>query len=197
MKRKKFGTMNDENRDAVFTALVSEYVLPNMYGQDSGKIINVVVMQNRWDGRYGFAGGKVDGNETLIEAARRELAEEINVTKEETAGFNFEEVCTHEFSIGGEKTMNTHLYMVKVNLEDLKGIMARSFSSEHIISENCGNVFVHLENYKNKGFNQFIKNNFASSVKEELVILARHLSPNLEIEADIHEDALVIKDIEN
>ena len=147
MKRKEFGTMNNGNKNAVFTALVSEYELPDMYGEDAGKTINVVVMQNRWDGRYGFAGGNVDNNETLIEAAKRELAEELNLGKAEIGRFNFEEICTHEFSIGGEKTMNTHLYMVKVNLEDLKRIMAKSFSAEHILSENCGNVFVHLENY--------------------------------------------------
>lgn len=174
--RKKFGTLNINRKDAVFTAFVAEYKLPEMYGEDADKVINLVAMQSRWDGRYGFAGGYVDNNETLIEAAKRELEEELGIKDE---NFVFEEVCTHEFSIGQDRTMNTHLYIVKIPLEELKDILANSFKAEHFASENCGNVIVHLENYGDKGFKHFIKNNFAGSAKEELIVLANILNSQL------------------
>src|SRR5271154_3003721 len=51
-----------------------------------------VLMQLRWDGVFGFPGGKVDTGEALRQACVREAREEIGVEIQES---NLTPVCSH------------------------------------------------------------------------------------------------------
>lgn len=94
----------------------------------------------RWDGSFGFVGGKVDLGESLIEAAKRESWEEINY-KPEDGDLNL--VCSHSM-INGKFEQNTHLYTCAVTPEALYDIRRKSGKSIHGQVECAGFVVVHM-----------------------------------------------------
>ena len=62
---------------AVFVALLvkldcSELLKENEFKHITGNPSQKILMVNRWDGRIGFPGGKVDKDETFVQAAERE-----------------------------------------------------------------------------------------------------------------------------
>lgn len=168
MKRLEFGTLNEHGNDAVFLALCSTTTLSSAYKELEGIVIPTVCLQARWCGDFGFIGGKVDKNESLQDALYREVYEEVGVTLVD----ELTPVCTHTFSTA-KSSMNTHLFKCEVKPERLQDILCSTTKAPHFISENCGNIIVHLQSYGTKGLDTFINNRLASSVKEELYILAK------------------------
>lgn len=118
----------------------------------------------RWDGSFGFVGGKVDPGETLIEAAKRESWEEINHRPKDE---ELKLVCSHSM-VHGKFEQNTHLYACEVSPEELYEIRRQSGESVHGQVESAGFVVAHM--VKNAPKN--LKNNvWAGTALSELNIL--------------------------
>jgi ADP-ribose pyrophosphatase YjhB (NUDIX family) len=118
----------------------------------------------RWDGSFGFVGGKVDPGETLIEAAKRESLEEINHQPKDD---DLKLVCSHSMVHGNFK-QNTHLYACEVSPEKLYDIRRKSGESVHGQVESAGFVVVHMV----KNAPQNLQNNvWAGTALAELNIL--------------------------
>ena len=118
----------------------------------------------RWDGSFGFVGGKVDPGETLIEAAKRESWEEINHKPEDG---DLKLVCSHSMVHGNFK-QNTHLYACEVTPEELYEIRRQSGEGVHGQVESAGFVVVHMV----KNAPQNLQNNvWAGTALAELNIL--------------------------
>ena len=94
----------------------------------------------RWDGSFGFVGGKVDAGETLLEAAKRESMEEINYTP---ADGDLKLVCSHSM-VHGKFEQNTHLFACRVTPKQIYEIRRNSTTSVHAQVESAGFVVVHM-----------------------------------------------------
>ncbi len=172
VKQVKTGELNPQGVDSVFIAFVSSIRLNEKYGELEGREVPVMLMQGRWSGDFGFPGGKVDPGENLKEAMLREVKEE---TGYESLSDGFELLCSHQFETKPGKTMNTHLYIKHENIETLKQIASSTLQAEDFIQENLGNIIVPLADYGQKGINKFLKNQLASTVKEEIEVLIEYL----------------------
>ena len=75
-----FGTLNQKN--AVFVGFFVRSKLyrgsPHVSSVDHERELTQILLLMRWDSRLGFPGGMVDDGETLVEAALREVQEEIH-----------------------------------------------------------------------------------------------------------------------
>jgi len=136
-------------------------------------VIPTVMMQLRWDGTFGFPGGKVDGEETLREALVREVQEEVN--------YNIQHLIDKVHLVGSystkERKMCQHCFGIHVPYEELKRIRMCSLTGEHIDSENSGSVLVHIMNYgPNSGFEAFRQNNFKATAGMELDDLVNQMN---------------------
>lgn len=118
----------------------------------------------RWDGSFGFVGGKVDAGESLIESAKRESMEEINHIPKDS---DLKLVCSHSM-VDGKFEQNTHLYACEVTPEKLYDIRRKSGESVHGQVESAGFVVVHMV----KSAPQNLQNNvWAGTALAELNIL--------------------------
>lgn len=186
MKRIITEKRHPENKDAVFIIFYAKYNLPNMYKEFSEKEIFVGTMNMRWDGSFGFIGGFVDEKESLRAALKREVKEEIDYELDLST---IEMVCSH-----GDKEKHLHLYKKEVSFEEIKEIMKNSINAKDFCSEMNGLSLVHFENYGEKGFSNFLKNNFVTAAKEELILFADSIYPSL-VSQEIKEMMPNLKEI--
>ena len=127
-------------------------------------LIPLVLMVNRWDGRLGFPGGKLDPGEAFPVAAVRELMEETGVRILPNA--------IHHLLGYSSETVVGHLYHYHAGIRPvsfLTKVLAESSRAAGTISE--GNAFwAHLANYPNgKGWETLRRSaNFAPAVGVEL-----------------------------
>ncbi len=163
----KTGSNPNKKQEAVFVTIYTETPIWRNYeevSEESRKtVIPLVLMLQRWDGKIGFIGGNVDNSESLKDAVVREVKEE--------AGFNIpielikdmELICSHETDINV-----THLMGLKVSEETYRNILINNHKAEHFLSE--GTLFsVQMINYPHQpSFDNFMQNNFAPTVKEEI-----------------------------
>lgn len=169
MKKVKFDQKIAGKPQAVFSIL---YALDGKpwanYPGSNGRanlIIPTCIMINRSDGWIGFVGGKVDQNETLEEAAKREVREEIGY--EVTSPL--ENIVAHDIG-----PFTTHVFAVQLTYEDLREIQKNSPQASHFGSEITGVFLPHLINqnqlYSTRGsIAGIIKSSLAPSVREELI----------------------------
>jgi 8-oxo-dGTP pyrophosphatase MutT (NUDIX family) len=94
----------------------------------------------RWDGSFGFVGGKVDGGENLIDAAIRETLEEVGTTINES---QLTLLCSHEM-IDGNFKQNTHMFVCTVTPDEIYEIQKNSQTSDHGKIESSGFNVVHM-----------------------------------------------------
>lgn len=118
----------------------------------------------RWDGSFGFVGGKVDDGESLIEAAKRESMEEINHIPKDS---DLKLVCSHSM-VDGNFKQNTHVFACLVTPEEMYEIRRKSTTSFHAQVESAGFVVVHM--VKNAPTN-LKANTWAGTALAELNIL--------------------------
>ncbi|MDI6976516.1 NUDIX hydrolase [Serratia sp. Se-RSBMAAmG] len=167
---------NPENMaQAVFVALVSESKVWKHYegiSAEAGEtVVPLVLMLQRWDGMKGFVGGEVEAGETLKEAVSRECLEEIDLTLTEAEIAAARLVSSHQ-----TKSRVTHLMTVEVSPERMVEAVKGAAGAKHFMSETVAVMPVHFINYSHKkAFDNFIKNNFASTVKEEIADLINAL----------------------
>lgn len=169
VKQIKTGQLNPDGDDAVFIAFAGKVALGNRYGHKAGKEVCAVLMQLRWSGDFGFPGGKVDDGENLEQALRREVKEETGFVLDPDEELNL--LCSHQVIVEGKPLLNTHLFIRPSDLSELKALTISAAQAPDFIQENLGNVIVPLEEFGQKGITRFIKNQLASTVKEELEVL--------------------------
>jgi len=115
-----------------------------------------VLMNMRKDGRWGFPGGVVEENETVLQAAIRECKEEIDVDIDESA-----------LQYGGNHLvrdgLTSHFFVSKVSYETLIGMLdlALSGNASHCFEVNGMALF-------NIDRQNFYKMNLAPTVIDEL-----------------------------
>lgn len=168
IKAIKLGTNPDHMKQAVFVALVCEKQIWKKYECISEEakqtVVPVVLMLHRWDGVKGFPGGEVESYESLKEAALRECMEEIGLSLNEQEQKSMTLVSSHQAS-----KIVTHLFVISLPEERFDFAIKESVNAQHYGSEVAGVLQVPFMNYPHKAsFDNFIKNNFATSVKEEI-----------------------------
>lgn len=125
-----------------------------------------ILMINRWDGKIGFPGGKIDEGETQLQALRRELKEEINYDLVTTPLY----VCMVE-----TPRAFLYFYRLEVSFEEMKEIMRNAQNAEHFYCEITGVFLQHLRTYADdKGLRSLLKSgNLCPGVEEEIKTLMR------------------------
>ena len=126
--------------------------------------ISLLGLIMRWDGSFGFTGGKVDDGENLIDAAIRETLEEVGTS------INADQLtlmCSHEM-IDGSFEQNTHIFLCKVSPDEIYEIQKNSQTSDHGKIESSGFNVVHMVD---DAFTNLPNLVWAGTGKEELNIM--------------------------
>jgi U8 snoRNA-decapping enzyme len=140
--------------------------------------IPTCLMINRSDGSIGFIGGKVEEGETLAEAAKREVEEEIG---HKTNG-SIEPLVAHDIG-----PITTHAFIAEVAYDKLRSLLKESVKGSHFGAELTGVFMPHLINYRGHGRGGGLANllgsSMAPSVREELVhfLLKKNIFPKDEL----------------
>lgn len=143
-----------------------------IYSHNPGKDIKVFA-QLRKDGKLGAPGGKVEKDETLLQAVLREVKEEtgIDLSKQE-------EYLVELATFGDESGKHSHSFALKVDEKLLYRFqeIATVQKGTHGKDEAFGYVLLPVTNLKN--FNNIIKHNFAFSARAEFTLLVKTVSGN-------------------
>lgn len=171
MNELPFGTQVKGKSEGVFVAITArsdiyrDYEDEKMSAEYRAAKYPLVLMMNRWDGKIGFVGGFREGDESLEDCARHELAEEAGIVDLPPA--RLRGLCTHE----AEKIV-VHLF--HVDLGDLSKDALRAFlhaavKAPHAIAEGSA-FWAHLGDYgRGKGLHTLLgASTLALAVKEEL-----------------------------
>lgn len=126
--------------------------------------IGLLGITARWDASYGFVGGKVDNNETLLKAALREAKEEVGYDVDPS---RLNILCSHHM-IDGDFQQHTHLYLCEVSPDEIYEIQRKSINAEHARIENAGFNVVHMVK---DSFVNLKKLPWAGTARQEIDIL--------------------------
>lgn len=129
-------------------------------------LIPLVLMQLRWDGKNGFAGGIVEKGEDLRTALIRESKEEFSMILDEDMLAKTKPLSTYS-----DGKCNIHSFVVEVDYETIKLFQKNSFKSKHFLSEVTGCSLPQIADFKGKGIKELLKNNFSGTAKQELLDL--------------------------
>lgn len=144
----------------------------------------VCLMINRSDGSLGFIGGMVEEGETLEQAARREVKEEIG----HDVQVGLEGLVAHDIG-----AITTHAFIAEVSYKELRKIQEEATTADHFGSEITGVFLPHLVDYEKKigkggGLANLLQSVMAPSVREEM---AHFLLEALNFDKQILEDICV------
>lgn len=181
--RVEFGKSVQGKNNTVFLIIYVEEISPWKYFKDLTHIkCPAVIMCDRWDGRMGFPGGGVEQGESLKQALKREIKEEIGITvKEEklipVASFEWK-ILSHTFALKLTEMEFLHIYYHILN-NFSRSILMHSYEEgrdeSHFLSEITGIKIVPIINHNNKGIDQFLKNNFAGCAENDLRIFLNEI----------------------
>ena len=177
--RLPFGLMNTHN--AVFVGFFVQSRLyqgyPHVSRGAQDREHTQILLLMRWDGRLGFPGGRVDEGEDLIEAALREVQEEINffnIGGESNADRaqqraqlkqRLNPIGSHELRPG----FSAHFLSCEITISEREYIRSNGHLAPHAHAEVAGINFVHCFDLPAKGISSLLKRGlFAPGVQEEL-----------------------------
>ena len=129
-----------------------------------------ILLNSRWDGKFGFAGGFVDENESLEKALQREIFEEL--------GFELKE---ENFKIEYIKKINSlEIYFIpfKVTFEEFEEIISNIHKSKHFLEEIMGYSVLRLKKTNLKKSKQFenLSSCVIKDVEDELEFLLKRIN---------------------
>ncbi|XP_048775647.1 U8 snoRNA-decapping enzyme-like [Ostrea edulis] len=146
-----------------------------------------VLMQMRFDGLLGFPGGLVDPGENPLQAANRELEEEIGLDMQKFKLSDRDHVISF---VNKSKTLVLHFYGREVTLPQFQEIELENLKAPDYGSETLGIVrpplFTMGDGYR--GLPAFLSNSFAGNARQELLIGLQHykLLPEDEIQKAVN-----------
>lgn len=182
-KRIPFEQTNPDKKNAVFLAIYSREISPWKYFKDNVGDVPCpgVIMIDRWDGRMGFPGGTADKDESLEEALKREIKEEIGirVRLDKIFGIASHEwkICTHLYGMEVNELEFMHIYYHILN-NFARSILLHAYDegdASRFLSETTGIKIVPIVRHLNKGIENFMKNSFAGSAKEDMSIFLEEI----------------------
>lgn len=177
--RVEFGDFYRDKTNAVFLAIYVNEISPWKYFDDHIKSIKcpAIIMIDRWDGRMGFPGGTVNEGEPLIDALVREVKEEIGITvkpdKVRPIASHEWKIATHLYGLEVQEAEFLHIYYHMLN-NFSRSILLHAYEEgdeSHFMSEITGIKIIPIVQHAGKGINLFLKNSFAGSAKDELLIM--------------------------
>jgi len=178
-KRIPFGTVGLTAQNAVFLAIYVKEISPWKYFKDElgHQQCPAIIMIDRWDGRMGFPGGTMEEGETPKQTLIREVKEEIGINakadKLHEIVSHTGKITTHLFGLAVLEIEFLHIYYHILN-NFARSTLLHAYEegdSSRFMSEITGIKIVPLIDYKGKGIEMFLKNNFAGASKEELHII--------------------------
>ena len=177
--RVEFGDFYRDKTNAVFLAIYVKEISPWKYFDDHIKSIKcpAIIMIDRWDGRMGFPGGTVNEGEPLIDALVREVKEEIGINvkpdKVKPIASHEWKIATHLYGLEVQEAEFLHIYYHMLN-NFSRSILLHAYEEgdeSHFMSEITGIKIIPIVQHAGKGINLFLKNSFAGSAKDELLIM--------------------------
>jgi len=131
----------------------------------------LVLLQMRFDGRLGFAGGKIEKGESPLEAAQREFQEEFGCKEVFNANHNkIEFISSHIIQTSSNKLIRTYLYAKEFTKDEIIKMERMVLFAPHYGIEVFGVIRCPLfVTSKGDGLPTFLKNQFAGSAFEEFV----------------------------
>lgn len=103
--------------------------------------VSLLGVMMRWDGSLGFVGGSVDEGESLIEAVIREVKEETDYS---ISSDMLVPVCSHLMESGTQWEKHTHLFAVKLTVEQMYEMRNAQAKAWHGRVESAGMNVVHM-----------------------------------------------------
>lgn len=142
-----------------------------------------ILLTNRWDGRIGFVGGLIGDtkiNETPENTIVRECKEEIgyDIDKKDIK-IEYKNTCKKPGS-----DLILYFADLKVSYEEFMNVLTNIHKAEHFLYEVNGYVIFtiskkDIKNYEeHKVYKNFIKNNLATDVENELNFLLDKIKNN-------------------
>ena len=151
VRGKEFGKL-----DRVFCLIYTKGIYIN------GEKCSLVLAQMRHDGMLGFPGGKVEEHhETLIEALKDELSQEINLK-------DIKENKLKTMATFSDDKRHITVYKYEVNFRTFKEIQRNVNNAEHFYIENMGSIALKITENSLKNIK---KQRFRGTGKLELDIL--------------------------
>lgn len=182
-KRIEFGFRDKNKKDAVFLAIYSKKISPWKYFKDNAKDVQCpcVIMVDRWDGRMGFPGGTVAQDETLEDALKREIFEEIGINIQKDKIFPIvsheKKIRTHFYGLEVTEIEFMHIYYHILN-NFARSILLHAYDegdASRFLSETTGIKIVPIVRHFNKGINYFLQNSFAGSAKDDMIVFLKEV----------------------
>lgn len=154
---------------AVFAAVLAKLDASELLKEEEFKNIKEnpsqkILLVHRWDGRIGFPGGKVDENETFLEAIKRELQEEVGLRE------NIKDDIVYSYELS---SINVHVFVHDLGTLTHERLVFTSslmiFLSKTYGFEVCP-FWAPFSKNDPKSLNRLLEsNNLVSSVKETLL----------------------------
>ena len=183
IRRIPFGQINTEKRNAVFLVIYVRDIAPWKYFKDDIKHTRcpALIMIDRWDGRMGFPGGGTKEGESLLDALKREIYEEVGVRirkdKVHPIASHEWKICTHFYGLEVNELEFLHIYYHILN-NFSRSILLHAYEEgdqSRFMSETTGIKIVPIIEHAGKGINKFLENSFAGATKQDLDIFLKEI----------------------
>lgn len=141
-----------------------------------------VIMIDRWDGKNGFPGGGANKNETILQALQRETYEELGINIDTNdvilTNVNVTKIKTYFYTLelSEENFMKVYFHILNNFSKSILSHAKNNITNTRFLTEITGIKIVPIINYKNKGIDIFMQNQFSGCAKDDLQKLIEKLN---------------------